>query len=63
MSGTPEVTRDTINEFIPLQEAMLAAREERAEKTYAILKRRYTFLKATLSALGVNLAQIDEINE
>ena len=40
---------------------MAVAKEENATKTYAILKKKYLYLKALLNSLGVNLTDIDEI--
>ncbi len=58
-----EITDRNLSEFMDLQEAMLAAKAENATKTYDILKKRYTYLKAMLNVAGVNLADIDKIKE
>ena len=42
---------------------METAREEHAVKTYGKLKKKYLYLKALLSSLGVNLTDIDDIKE
>ena len=63
MSSMGEISRDTIESFMFIQEAMLAAREEKAENTYAILKKKYIILKATLNTIGVNITELDLIKE
>ena len=63
MSTSLEITKDTILEFMDIQEVMLSAREENAIKTYGILKKKYIALKAILNAAGVNLTEIDKIKE
>lgn len=63
MPTSLEVTRDTINEFLEIQEYMLLAKEENATKTYAKLKTKYLSLKAILKIAGVNLTDIDMIKE
>ena len=46
-----------------IQEYMVIAKEENADRTYAKLKRKYLALKAILQVAGVNLTDIDEIKE
>lgn len=58
-----EITKNAIDDFKEIQEYMLAAKEENAEKTYAKLKKKYLSLKAILNVAGVNLTDIDEIKE
>ncbi len=58
-----EVTKAAIDDFKEIQEYMLLAREENAEKTYAKLKKKYLSLKAILNVAGVNLNELDEIKE
>ena len=58
-----EVTKAAIDEFQEIQEYMISAKEEHAEKTYAKLKKKYLTLKAILNVAGVNLTDIDEIKE
>lgn len=58
-----EITKAAIDEFKEIQEYMLLAREEKAEKTYAKLKKKYLALKAILQVAGVNMTDIDEIKE
>jgi hypothetical protein len=58
-----EIAKDAIDHFREIQEYMLLAREENAEKTYAKLKKKYLALKAILNVAGVNLTDIDEIKE
>lgn len=56
-----EITKAAIDDFKEIQEYMLLAKEENAEKTYAKLKKKYLALKAILNVAGVNLTDIDEI--
>lgn len=58
-----EITKNAIDDFKEIQEYMLIAKEENAEKTYAKLKKKYLSLKAILNVAGVNLTDIDEIKE
>lgn len=58
-----EITKAALDDFKKIQEYMISAREENAEKTYAKLKREYLTIKAMLTVAGVNLTDIDEIKE
>ena len=58
-----ELTDRNLLEFVYLQNSMLLAKKENAKETYASLKDRYTYLKASLIASGVNLDEIDKIKE
>lgn len=58
-----EITKVAIDDFKEIQEYMLLAKEEKAEKTYNKLKKKYLSLKAILNIAGVNLTDIDEIKE
>ena len=58
-----EITKAAIEDLKKIQEYMVLAREENAERTYAKLKREYLSLKAILNVAGVNLTDIDEIKE
>lgn len=58
-----EIAKDAIEDFKEIQEYMILAKEENAEKTYAKLKKTYLSLKAILNVAGVNLTDIDEIKE
>lgn len=58
-----EITKAAIDDFKEIQEYMLLAKEEKAEKTYAKLKKKYLALKAILQVAGVNMTDIDEIKE
>lgn len=40
---------------------MILAKEEKAAKTYAELKRQYIVLKTLLTSLGVNITELDLI--
>lgn len=63
MPDSLEITKAAIDDFKEIQEYMLLAKEEKAEKTYAKLKKKYLSLKAILNVAGVNLTDIDEIKE
>lgn len=58
-----EIAKTAIDDFKEIQEYMLIAKEENAEKTYAKLKKKYLTLKAILNVAGVNLTDIDEIKD
>ena len=58
-----EITKAAIDGFKEIQEYMLLAKEEKAEKTYAKLKKKYLSLKAILNVACVNLTEINEIKE
>lgn len=58
-----EIIQRGIEDFRDVQRYMLLARKENANETYAELKEKYTSLKALLSSLGVNMADIDRIKE
>lgn len=62
MNGA-EIMKNAMDEFKNIQEYMIIAREENAQKTYAKLKEQYLLLKALLTSLGVNLTDIDRIKE
>ena len=63
MPNAAEIIKEAITEFLRIQAHMKNAREENATKTYEGLKKDYRSLKALLNSLGVNLTDIDEINE
>lgn len=63
MPNGAEIIRDALNDFQKVQKRMLLAKDENAVKTYADLKDDYISLKALLTSLGVNLAEIDKIKE
>lgn len=58
-----EILQRGIEDFRDVQRYMLLARKENASETYAELKEKYISLKALLSSLGVNMADIDRIKE
>lgn len=63
MPDNAEIIRDSVNDFIKTQRCMLLAGKEKAKETYADLKEDYIALKAVLTSLGVNLAEIDKVKE
>lgn len=58
-----EIMKAAIDKFKEIQEYMVIAKEENAERTYEKLKKKYLSLKALLNAAGVNLTDIDEMKE
>ncbi len=52
-----------IDDFKKIQDYMILAKEENAERTYAKLKDEYLSLKAILTVAGVNLTDIDKMKE
>lgn len=58
-----EIIKVAIDDFKKIQDYMILAREENAERTYAKLKDEYLSLKAILTVAGVNLTDIDKMKE
>jgi hypothetical protein len=58
-----EIIKAAIDDFKKIQDYMILAREENAERTYAKLKDEYLSLKAILTVAGVNLTDIDKMKE
>lgn len=58
-----EVTKAALDEFKKIQRYMLLAKKENATETYAELKEEHLTLKALLNVSGVNLTDIDRIQE
>ncbi|WP_300772052.1 hypothetical protein [uncultured Acetatifactor sp.] len=58
-----EIMKAAIDDFKKIQDYMILAREENAERTYAKLKDEYLSLKAILTVAGVNLTDIDKMKE
>ena len=58
-----EITQKAMEDFKKIQVYMLIAREENAMRTYESLKDEYLYLKSFLNVAGVNLTNIDKINE
>ena len=63
MPSNGEIIQRGIEDFREVQDYMTLARKENATETYARLKEKYISLKALLSSLGVNMADIDRIKE
>ena len=63
MPSNGEIIQRGIEDFREVQDYMILARKENATETYARLKEKYISLKALLSSLGVNMADIDRIKE
>ena len=58
-----EIIKNAIDDFEKAQRCMILAKEEKAAKTYAELKRQYIVLKAFLTSLVVNITESDLIKE
>lgn len=58
-----EIIQRGLEDFEKVQRYMAIAKEENAARTYNELKIQYISLKALLSSLGVNMAEIDRIKE
>ena len=56
-----EIMKAAIDDFKKIQDYMILAKEENAERTYAKLKDEYLSLKAILTVAGVNLTDIDKM--
>lgn len=56
-----ELLQKNIEEFSRLQSYMLAC--DKASGAYKLMKERYIELKVILSALGVNLTELDRVKE
>ncbi|MDE5824325.1 MAG: hypothetical protein K2N44_09065 [Lachnospiraceae bacterium] len=63
MPSNAEIAKETIEQFIKIQDYMILAKEENATKTYDKLKKEYLSLKALLNVIGVNLIDIDIMKE
>ena len=61
--NSAEIIKNAMDDFKKIQTYMLIAKEEKAIRTYNTLKDEYLSLKALLTVLGVNLADIDKIKE
>lgn len=59
--GDNEIKKVAIEEFSRLQDYMLACEKDSA--AYKIMRKRYVELKVILNSMGVNLTEIDFINE
>ncbi len=62
MPSAADIIKDYVTEFSRLQDWMIPIREI-APDTYASMHKRYIELKVTLASLGVNLTQLDRLNE
>jgi hypothetical protein len=56
-----EIVQKNVEEFSRLQQYMQVAGKE--SEVYKLMKMRYLELKVILNSMGVNLTQIDIINE
>lgn len=63
MPSAADIIRDSINEFSRLQNWMLSVKSKNDMETYNSMHDRYIELKVTLSSLGVNLTELDKIQE
>lgn len=62
MPSAAGIIKDSITEFSRLQEWMISVKDSNPD-TYHSMYKRYIELKVTLSSLGVNLTQLDRIQE
>lgn len=62
MPSAADIIRDSITEFSRLQDWMIPVKETNPD-TYDSMHKRYIELKVTLSALGVNLTELDRIKQ
>ncbi len=62
MPGAADIIKDYVTEFSRLQDWMIPIKEAVPE-IYESMYKRYIELKVTLSALGVNLTELDRIKE
>ena len=58
-----EIMQRAMEDFKKIQEYMLLAKEENSTKAYEKLKDEYLYLKSFLNVAGVNLINLDKINE
>ena len=56
-----ELMKISVEEFVQLQSYMLLA--EKDSEVYKAMKIRYNALKVILTSSGINLTEIDRINE
>ena len=56
-----ELMKISVEEFVQLQSYMLLA--EKDSEVYKSMKIRYNALKVILTSFGINLTEIDRINE
>ena len=62
MPSGADIIKDYVTEFSRLQDWMIPVKETNPE-TYDSMHKRYIELKVTLTALGVNLTELDRIKE
>ncbi len=62
MPSAADIIKDSITEFSRLQDWMISVKDSNPD-TYHSMYKRYIELKVTLSSLGVNLTQLDRIQE
>lgn len=62
MPSAADIIKDYIAEFSRLQNWMISIKDKDID-TYNSMHDRYIELKVTLTSLGVNLSQLDKINE
>lgn len=58
-----DIIRDSIVDFSRLQDWMLSARKNNDIETYDLMYKRYIELKVILTASGVNLTELDKIQD
>lgn len=63
MPSMSDIIRDSIVDFSRLQDWMLSARKNNDIETYDLMYKRYIELKVILTASGVNLTELDKIQD
>lgn len=62
MPSGADIIKDYVTEFSRIQDWMIPIKEV-APETYSSMRKRYIELKVTLTSLGVNITELDRINE
>ena len=62
MPSAADIIKDYVTEFSRLQDWMIPVKETNPD-TYDSMHKRYIELKVTLSAVGVNLTELDRIKQ
>ena len=63
MPSLSDIVKDSVVEFSRLQDWMLSAKKNNDLETYEHMYKRYIELKVILTTAGVNLAELDKIQE
>lgn len=63
MPSISDIVRDSVVDFSRLQDWMISAKKNNDIETYELMYKRYIELKVILTTAGVNLTELDKINE